>query len=497
MSARRDTRRRWRGAHATWLRCAAATTLAACVTITASACATVIDGQPVSLMYDPFTVAGLPAADGPSGPRDGAPKPEGQVQGTDGGAMDALAVTAVNDLEQFWQQNYTGFTGTFRPVDSMLSYDSRDPNSPEVCGGPTYQNPNAEFCPPEWMMAWDRGAMLPVGQRFFGPMSVVALVAHEYGHAIQNMAKLINEETPVLVKEQQADCFSGVYMRWVAEGKSPRFALSTGDGLNLVLAAAIAIRDPIITPDDTELLEQGHGTALDRISAFQMGFTDGAQACVGIDMGEIEARRGDLPMSLQEDPTGQMQTGEAPITEQTLKTLMAVLGQIFSPAKPPTLSLSAAACPDAQPTGPAAYCPATNTITVDMPALKSMGKPADESDYELIQGDDTALSVVTSRYMLALEHERGQPLDSATAALRTACLTGVAQRRMAEPIKSPSGDELVLTAGDLDKAVAGLLTNGKVASEVNGATVPAGFTRIVAFRSGLLGDEDLCNKRFG
>ena len=176
---------------------------------------------------------------------------------------------------------------------------------------------------------------------------------------------------------------------------------------------------------------------------------------------------------------------------------MRVLGQIFSPAKPPTLSLVAAACPDAQPTGPAAYCPATNTITVDLPALKQMGKPADESDYVLIEGDDTALSVVTSRYMLALEHERGQPLDSASAALRTGCLTGVAQRRTAEPIKSPSGDELALTAGDLDKAVAGLITNGKVASDVTGATVPVGFTRIVAFRSGLPDDEDLCNKRFG
>jgi predicted metalloprotease len=466
------------------------------VTVTASACATVIDGQAISPVYDPFTVAGLPATDGPSGPRDGAPKPEGNVQGTDNGASDALAVSAVNDLEQFWKKNYTGFNGAFRPVDKLLSYDSRDPSSPDVCGGPTYQNPNAEFCPPEWSMAWDRGVMLPVGQRFFGPMSVVALVAHEYGHAVQSMARLVNAQTPVLVKEQQADCFSGVYMRWVAEGQSPRFTLSTGDGLNVVLAAAIAIRDPIITPDDTELLEQGHGTALDRVSAFQLGFTDGAQACAAIDMGEISARRGDLPMSLEEDPAGQMQTGQAPITEQTLKTLLALLGQIFSPAKPPTLSLSPADCPGAQGSGPASYCPATNTITVDLPALKQMGKPEDESDYVLIQGDNTALSVVTSRFMLALEHERGQQLDSATAALRTACLTGVAQRRMADPIKTPSGDQLVLTAGDLDEAVAGLLTNGKVASDVNGATVPAGFTRIVAYRSGLLGDQDLCSKRF-
>jgi hypothetical protein len=285
-------------------------------------------------------------------------------------------------------------------------------------------------------------------------------------------------------------------MRWVAEGQSPRFTLGTGDGLNLVLAGAIAVRDPVVTPDDTDLLEQGHGTALDRVSAFQMGFTDGASACAAINMDEIGQRRGNLPMSLVEEPNGDVQSGEVPINDKTLNTLMELLGQIFRPDKAPTLSFNAADCPDAQASPPASYCPATNTISVDLPKLKQMGAAADESDYVLIQGDNTALSLVTSRYMLALEHQRGLPLDSATAALRTACLTGVAQRHMADPIKLSSADELVLTAGDLDEAVAGLLTNGKVASDVNGSTVPAGFTRIVAFRSGLTGDEDLCNKRF-
>jgi hypothetical protein len=121
-----------------------------------------------------------------------------------------------------------------------------------------------------------------------------------------------------------------------------------------------------------------------------------------------------------------------------------------------------------------------------------MGTPADREDYTLLQGDDTALSVVTSRYALALQHERGEPLDSAVAALRTACLTGVAQSAMSENHDLA----LTLTAGDLDEAVAGLLTNGLVASNVNGETVPAGFTRIVAFRSGLGGDSNLCYERF-
>jgi hypothetical protein len=61
----------------------------------------------------------------------------------------------------------------------------------------------------------------------------------------------------------------------------------------------------------------------------------------------------------------------------------------------------------------------------------------------------------------------------------------------------PSGNSLVLTAGDIDEAVAGLLNNGPAASDVNGNTVSAGFTRIVAYRSGLINpDADARYKRF-
>ncbi len=63
-------------------------------------------------------------------------------------------------------------------------------------------------------------------------------------------------------------------------------------------------------------------------------------------------------------------------------------------------------------------------------------------------------------------------------------------------IDTPAGTQLLLTAGDLDEAAAGLLTNGLVASDVNGSVVPAGFTRITAYRSGLLGTAEQCYQRF-
>jgi predicted metalloprotease len=470
---------------------------ASCVVLLVAGCSSVTQGRAVSNLYDPFRAGGLPAEDGPSGVKDDSPDPTGEVQNGDGSDVDRLALLSVNDIVEFWQQNYAGaLAGQFTPIENLLSYDSDDPSSPAVCGTATYDQPNAFYCPGGDVLAWDRGVMVPIGRQFFGDVSIAALMAHEYGHAIQHMAGLVDDDTPVIVLEQQADCFAGTYIRWVAEGNSPRFDLSTGDGLNHVLAAAITLRDPILGPDDQDLLEDGHGTALDRVSAFQMGFVSGASECAAIDFDEIAQRRGDLPMELPLDDTGYVQTGEVPLDEGTLALLMDVLGVVYRPAQAPTLSYEPAPCPDVPPNPPASYCPTTNTIWVDVGSMQQLGAPADESNYVLLQGDNTALSVLTSRYALAVQNQNGDPLDTPVAALRTACLTGVAQAAMAESVATPDGRSLSLTAGDLDEAVAGLLTNGLAASNVESQTVPAGFTRIVAYRSGLSGDRDLCYARF-
>ncbi len=184
-----------------------------------------------------------------------------------------------------------------------------------------------------------------------------------------------------------------------------------------------------------------------------------------------------------------------------MNAVFEALGTIFSPANPPELSLDAESandCPDARPSPPVSYCPATNTITVDMPELEAMGTPSgQDANGGLVSGDNSAYSVLVSRYMLAVQNERGGvALDSAEAALRTACLSGVATTRMTQAVTTSDGNTVALTAGDLDEAVSGLLTNGLVASDVNGETVPSGFSRMDAFRTGVLGDEDRCFKRF-
>jgi predicted metalloprotease len=434
----------------------------------------------------------MPAVNGATGLRDDAEPPSRDVENTDGSQIDELAGSAVSDIEEFWAAHYgETFEGDFTPVKDLVSWDSNDYDGSRFCDEETVGLVNAGYCFDEHTIGWDRGELLPQLRDANGDMAVTMVLAHEYGHSVQHQADLVTKQTPTIVGEQQADCLAGVYMRWVAEGNSPRFTLSTSDGLNNLLAAMIAFRDPLLTESDSEAGEDEHGSAFERVSAFQFGFTDGAASCASIDLKEIKQRRGDLPVLLPDD-----QTGELPVTRQSVQSIVDAMNVAFTPTKPPQLGFDDASCPDARSGGPASYCPATNTITVDLPALEELGAQSGD-DGGVVLGDNTAYSVVVSRFMQAVQHEHGGvALDNAKAALRTACLTGVATVKMTDSISTPSGDTVQLTAGDVDEAVSGILVNGLVASDVNGDSVPSGFSRIDAFRVGVLGDQARCFKRF-
>ena len=226
---------------------------ATCSALLLAACTTTLQGKAVSVFDDPFSVAGMPATDGPTGLRDDAAGPSRVVLGTDDSEIDELARQAVSDIEEYWEGAYSDtFDGEFIPVEALISWDANGFDG-QFCGADTYGLVNAAFCYDDETIGWDRGELLPALRDANGDMGVTMVLAHEYGHAVQRKAGLTKKSTPTLVSEQQADCFAGAYMRWVAEGSSPRFTLSTGEGLNNVLAAVIAFRDPLLSEGDPEV----------------------------------------------------------------------------------------------------------------------------------------------------------------------------------------------------------------------------------------------------
>ncbi|SDE13014.1 metallopeptidase [Rhodococcus tukisamuensis] len=455
-------------------------------------CASTTGGRAVSIYANPFTVAGLPATDGPSGPRPDVPDASLPVRGADGSAADVLATNAVDDIAAFWGVEYPKvFAGDFQPVTDLASWDPDAPpaHSDTFCGDNTHGVVNAGYCTRDGSIGWDRTTLLPTLMSTFGPMAVVMVMAHEYGHAIQHDSGLAGDDDPTLVLEQQADCFAGAFMRDVAQGGAPHFTLNTSDGLNSVMAAMVAVRDT--NPNDPEAV---HGSAFERVTAFQIGFTDGARACTAIDAAEVDARRAEVAQQLSVAGGD----GEMPVTEETVRLTVDSLQAVFALPQQPTVTFAGAdtGCPDATTTEPVSYCPSTDTIGVSLPALVARSIPLTGSPDEIaadVRGDFGAYVLVASRFTLAAQRRAGDSLTDATTAVRAACLSGVWTAAAA----AGEAGGLTLSAGDLDEAVSGLLTDGLMASDVNGDTVPSGFARVDAFRSGVLGGQDACANRYG
>lgn len=465
---------------------------ALCAVLLLSGCTRWVDGRAVSIYDDPFQVAGLPTTSGPSGPREGVPDSALTARNGDGGEVDTLALNAVEDIQAYWSVEYgKEFDGEFEPVEELLSWSAKSPrgDAPEFCEETTYRLVNAAYCRLDNSIGWDRTVLLPTMEETFGKMSVVMVLAHEYGHAIQNMAKIVGNRDPVIVKEQQADCFAGAFMRHVAEGRSKHFTINTSDGLNSVLAATVAIRDS--DPDDPESV---HGSAFERVTAVQIGFTDGPRACKGIDIEEINQRRGDLPTSFEG------QTGEFDITKESLIELSKALAAILPIKDRPRYDYGGAAisCTDGATTEPVSYCPADNLIATDIPGLAERGAVGDQDDPLplKVSGDYNGYVVFISRYTLAVQHAQEQELVGAKTGLRAACLAGVVTGKLAESGRLANEGDIKLAAGDLDEAVSGLLTDGLAASDVEGKTVPSGFARVDAFRAGVLGGQSTCMARY-
>jgi len=440
---------------------------------------------------DPDTVAGLPVTDGPSGPRSGVPDASLAVDGADGGVVDQLAVNAIADLQEYWtEQLASDFDARFVPLQRLVSYDSGGA-ADRLCGSDTAGLVNAFYCPSEDIIAWDRGQLLPTLDETFGPMAVVMVLAHEVGHAVQNRLELVDQATPSIVFEQQADCFTGAFFRHVAEGGAQHFTVSTGDGLADVLASVFALRDPTGGVLDAP---RAHGTAFDRVAAFQFGFRDGPRRCADIDYPEVQQRATELGFEDSGDAAGE---GNLEITEANVRLIEQSLRAAFADtgAAPPDLDFGATSCADVESTFPASYCPATSTLSVDLAGLAQIGAAPSSSDGGI--GDFAAFGVVASRYVLAVQDAVGLPLDDELTGLRTACLVGAWAGVLLEtpfgnrnPIDDPP---LRISSGDLDEAVSELLGDGLIAADVNGAAVPSAFARVEAFQVGFLEGSAPCS----
>ncbi|GAA3542024.1 neutral zinc metallopeptidase [Amycolatopsis ultiminotia] len=445
-------------------------------------------------------VAGLPVTHFESGLKPDAPKPDLQVQNADGGSEDQLATAAIADVQAYWSGALPEEFGgeKFKPVTSLLSYDSTRDTEETACGS-VKELVNAFYCAGDDSVAWDRGVLLPMLKQRFGPMSVVTVLAHEFGHAIQYRLgdrAGITKSTPTVVKEQQADCFAGSYFRWVAAGKSEYYRLSTAEGLDQVMAAMFFIRDQAGTSGTDR---QAHGTAFDRTFAFQSGFTKGPKDCAAMNTENVRARLTERPFD-----SGDTGKGDERLDEETLQLVKASLDEAFKGAgvTAPQFVPGSGACPAGGPnTPPTSYCPDDNTVQLNQNQLEQLAQPVDQEAEQAGKestglGDFAAFAELASRYAMGIQKGVGASIDNPNAGLRTACLVGAWAAFTNRP-GEPGKPGLRLSAGDLDEAIADLLRpDGLVSADVGGARPDSGFDRVEALRRGYLEGSPVCSKQY-
>ncbi|HET9143673.1 neutral zinc metallopeptidase [Actinophytocola sp.] len=451
------------------------------VASTAAACTTSVTGSPVGTgsvvtKHDPNTPGVDPSF----------------VHDTDGSEIDRLAATVVTDVMDYWRQNFPAtfgtewkdLTGGFYSVDTARAKSEAPPcarRSIDVEG-------NAFYCPTEDVIAWDRSALLPVLRDRFGEASVMLVLAHEMGHAVQRRAGLTVAEQrsnpdkyPTILVEAQADCYAGSFVRWVADGKAAHLQVGK-DRLDSALESLITFRDPIGTDQGDK---GAHGDAFDRVSAFQDGYDQGLKLCADMsvanrkftlrgftDAGDAE-RGGNLPFD-------QLVKSMTEDLNSFFNTTVTQAGKRWTNLTPQTGEANVDCAGNDQ--GPIAFCPS--------PAGGGEVKVAKDklADLHSEIGDYATGTILASRFGLAAVSALGKPLDGADAQRQVLCLAGAYTGQL---ITRTSG--FFLSPGDLDEAVQVLLQYDYAGRDGAGKAIGAGYERVSVFRSGAVGGAPACS----
>jgi predicted metalloprotease len=438
------------------------------------------------------TVAGVPLASGrviDSGKS--AEVDPSFIKNTDGGDIDKLAGTVVKDVEKYWEEK---FPETFdgKPWEPLrggyYSVDTSKASSPAPpCTDQASDvEGNAFYCPSADIIAWDRVSLLPVLKKQFGEASVMLVLAHEMGHAVQRRAGLTQqaeranpEKYPTILLEAQADCYAGSFVRWVLDGNGQRLRLDRVS-LDPALEAMVLFRDPVGTSQNAE---GAHGDAFDRVSAFQDGFEKGTQLCSEI---TVDNRTFTQRGFLNEDDAasgGNLALTEAMVgikreADTYLKAELTKIGKQWPDTKVEEVT-STPRCSDGDQ-GPAAYCPEQRDIDVQI-----KGKL---SEMHTKIGDWSTGTILGSRYGLAVLAALGKPLNGPEAQRAALCVSGAYSGHLL----ARTDDGFTLSPGDLDEAVQLLLGYDFAARDVEGNAPETGFERVAAFRVGAVGGFAAC-----
>jgi predicted metalloprotease len=419
-------------------------------------------------------------------------------------SFQSLVNAAVTDLQSYWAKEFPQLYGhPYKPVGQIIAA-SPTTKLPDCQGQAiSYQKVkgNAFYCFGSNYLAYDSQTLLPTLGKDFGSFAPALVLAHEWGHAIQDRAGIDPSQYPTIYIEQQADCFAGTWARHVADGDSKTVKFAPGD-LDTALAAYLSFRDPVGFAPDTP---QSHGDAFDRVNAFQTGYEKGATACTSFLTSPPPITEQQFT-NLQDAASG----GNLP-ANQVVPVTMELLDEYYRQVAPDVPPLTLDQVKKVDTTGPASsypkcggktltkaeiqnrvfLCPTDNFIAYDQALFNTIYTKIGDFGFASLVGDAYAT------YVQYREHVPGVQSHSESTALAADCDTGVWAQAIAQGLNSPTlgNTTVTLAPGDLDKVIRAFITNNAAAGPSTKSDFV--FRRVEAFRLGFFGNFASCATTFG
>ena len=195
--------------------------------------------------------------------------------GVDLQVYDNDLASMVDSINAYWRAEYasSGEPGGYKPPHDVIAYAGGD--SQPTCGGAPPAPMNAFYCSNPDLIAWDEKNLLIPYYRDKGDLAVGIILAHEWGHLIQQRLGLQFKYT--IEAELHADCLAGAWLGEVeAEGLLDGKAPGAGGDIDEAIDAIFSVGDPPNTPFEDP---QAHGPPQARVDALGVGYDGGLDAC--------------------------------------------------------------------------------------------------------------------------------------------------------------------------------------------------------------------------
>ncbi len=203
-------------------------------------------------------------------------------------SIDCLMAGAADSLDTYWTTELPKLGVDYTSTQVVLFTDQTNTG----CGGAT-SAVGPFYCPNDQIIYLDTAFYDELRTRFGssgGPLAEMYVVAHEWGHHIQNISGIMNglnlqdtgPASDSVRLELQADCFAGAWVgaaSTITDANGVTFLEPvTQQQINDALSAAAAVGDDRIQPGGSSE-SWTHGSSESRQQWFETGYQGGPDAC--------------------------------------------------------------------------------------------------------------------------------------------------------------------------------------------------------------------------